>query len=511
MRIARRAVAVVLLGAASGCLPTTGPDTEPDTGPVPETPESPPAAPTPVPAPAVHGFQVAPAADGSDTSVGGDGSAEHPWTLAAALAHPSAVQPGDTIWVQAGTYRGVFRSRLTGTPDRPIVVRAQPDARATIDGRLVVTSGSDAWFWGLEITSSELAPGNEEGVRLGAPRVRLVNLVVHDHGGDGIGAWSQAPDAEVYGSLVYGNGRQVVVPGYAHGIYVQNDAGQKLIADNVVFGQYGFGIHAYAEGGRLRDLRIAGNVAFANGIDGLQADLFVGSIQPAERISVDSNAVMHGNARTSVWVGYRYGGTQSTGIVVRGNYVVGGGPSLRLEAIDDLVLGGNTLVGSGSSGGLVETFGPTGGWTWDSNEFFGRSRSAEFGTATGGDLTFLQWMSATGLGLRDSYVNGTPTGTHVIVRPNRYEAGRALVVVYDWTGAAGVDVPLADVLRFGDAFTVRDVRDFYGPPIATGAYVGDPVRIPLPVARLQTVSGTVVPLAGNASTFAAFIVTSSTR
>ena len=75
----------------------------------------------------------------------------------------------------------------------------------------------------------------------------------------------EAPDAEVYGSLVYGNGRQVVVPGYAHGIYVQNDAGQKLIADNVVFGQYGFGIHAYAEGGRLRDLRIAGNVAFANG------------------------------------------------------------------------------------------------------------------------------------------------------------------------------------------------------------------------------------------------------
>jgi hypothetical protein len=58
---------------------------------------------------------------------------------------------------------------------------------------------------------------------------------------------------------------------------------------------------------------------------------------------------------------------------------------------------------------------------------------------------------------------------------------------------------------------VREVRDFYGPPIATGSYVGDPVRIPLPATRPVAVTGAPVPLPGNAPTFAAFIVTGGER
>jgi hypothetical protein len=65
-------------------------------------------------------------------SASGDGSEANPWDLQTALDHPSAVQPGDTIWLGAGIYGGTFHSQLTGTAESPIIVRQAPGARATI-------------------------------------------------------------------------------------------------------------------------------------------------------------------------------------------------------------------------------------------------------------------------------------------------------------------------------------------------------------------------------------------
>ena len=54
------------------------------------------------------------------------GDSDHPWDLATALAQPSSVAPGDTIWLRGGTYRGTFTANLNGTAAAPIVVRACP-------------------------------------------------------------------------------------------------------------------------------------------------------------------------------------------------------------------------------------------------------------------------------------------------------------------------------------------------------------------------------------------------
>ena len=37
-------------------------------------------------------------------SAKGDGSIKSPWDLVTALKHPSAVRPGDTIWLRGGVY-----------------------------------------------------------------------------------------------------------------------------------------------------------------------------------------------------------------------------------------------------------------------------------------------------------------------------------------------------------------------------------------------------------------------
>ena len=66
----------------------------------------------------------------------GKGSQKSPWSLAKALSHPGAVNPGDTIWLRGGTYTGNFTSYLTGTAKAPIVVRQYPGERATLDGNV---------------------------------------------------------------------------------------------------------------------------------------------------------------------------------------------------------------------------------------------------------------------------------------------------------------------------------------------------------------------------------------
>ncbi len=75
-------------------------------------------------------FYVSPTASASGT-----GSIGNPWKLQTALNHPSAVKPGDTIWLRGGTYTGApFTSNLNGTSASPIIVRQYPGERATIDG-----------------------------------------------------------------------------------------------------------------------------------------------------------------------------------------------------------------------------------------------------------------------------------------------------------------------------------------------------------------------------------------
>src|SRR5262245_37174151 len=54
---------------------------------------------------APSGFHVSP--NGSSS---GNGSVGSPWDLTTALNQPSSVQPGATIWLHAGTYRGNFTS-----------------------------------------------------------------------------------------------------------------------------------------------------------------------------------------------------------------------------------------------------------------------------------------------------------------------------------------------------------------------------------------------------------------
>ena len=207
---------------------------------------------------------------------GASGSQSDPWNLATALGQPSAVRPGDTIWLRGGTYGAgstAFVSRLAGVPGQPVILRNYPGERAVIDGGFIV-NGSDTWYWGFEVMSSlanrtgdtnSPANGAIHGFFVNGPRTRFINLVVHDTM-EGFGLWSPAVDAEIYGCLIYDNGWQGPDRGHGHGIYTQNLNGTKHIGDNIIFNQFGLGIQAYGSArASVKGYLVDHNIVFNNG------------------------------------------------------------------------------------------------------------------------------------------------------------------------------------------------------------------------------------------------------
>jgi hypothetical protein len=84
----------------------------------------------------------------------------------------------------------------------------------------------------------------------------------------------------------------------------------------------------------------------------------------------------------------------------------------------------------------------------------------------------------------NTYVSDVPDTEHVIVRPNRYEPGKAYVTVYNWARRQWVDVDLRGVLQAGTRYEVRYVQSYWMPPILTGTYAGGVVRLLMDDARV---------------------------
>ena len=446
----------------------------------------------------VHkGYYVAPGG-----SSGGDGTVARPWDLASALRR--SFRGGDTLWLRGGTYRGAFTSTLSGTSTAPVVVRQYPGERATIDGQLVVR-GSYSTFWGFELMSSVTAPGNVAGLGVFGPGTRIINLVIHDHGGNGIGTWAEGPNTEIYGNLVYNNGRQRVVPNFAHGIYGQNSTGSKWVRENIVFNQFGYGLHFYAEGGALQGIQLEGNVVFQNGTPATsrgEPNLELGGANPASGARVVGNLIYKSSGEgTNAWVGYNEG-TQNQDLVLRDNYIVGGSPALRLRKWSQVTASGNTFVGTAE---LVNVLGSRSGFSWASNRHY-RTPTATAWTVDNAGYTFANWVNRAGIGSSDA-ASSSPSGTQVFVRPNKYERGRANVTVFNWSGAGSASANLSGILAVGQRYEVRNAQNFFGTPAASGTYGGGSITIPLTaVAPPRPVGGSIATLTSTGTRFHSFVV-----
>jgi hypothetical protein len=405
---------------------------------------------------------------GSDS---GDGSVGNPWTLTVALAQPSEVKPGDTIWLRGGTYSGTYASALTGTGPSPIIVRQYPGERATIDGGnsngmpILVIGGAYTWYWGFEVMSSDPNRisqqstswpsdiGRGEGVVISQTTgsgvgTKFIDLAIHDTR-QGVSFWKEAIDSEIYGCVIYYNGWQAPDDAHGHGIYAQNETGTKRIVDTILAQQFGVGFHAYGSSNAfLNNIHLEGNTAFDNGklTSFWQRNTLVGGGTPANNPTLISNFLYYPNGvrpYTALKLGY---GEPCANLTMTGNYVANNSEF----GCTGMALSGNTFYGAIT--GLDE---------------------AQFPDNT--------------------YLSQRPTENAVFVRPNIYELGRANITIYNWTLQNSVDVDLTGIAYQGSTFQILNAQDFFGPPVVAGTYNGGTVSIPMSGLSVATPVGWIAP------------------
>lgn len=449
--------------------------------------------PPPPPPPAEHvGWHVAP--NGSSSA---SGSRSQPWSLSYALAGAGGqIEPGDTVWLHDGTYRGKFTASVAGVSGRPVVFRQYPGERAIIDvafststttrGDAFIVNGPWTVWWGFEMTNTD--PNRYTSTRANmiinnASNTKFINLVVHD-GGVAFYSYANRSNVEVNGTIFYNNGWQGSSQSGGHALYLKADAGPLVAKDNIMFNQFGYGTQVYSEpgDGGLMNITLEGNVSFNNGSLGAQyansgnANLLVGGWQPAERSRVVDNMTYFspGIGLNNMVMGFQ--DYANADLVLRDNYAVGGVNVLTVGQWQQLTASGNRMFGSNRL--MVLKDNTLNGYSWSGNSYWGNPAATAWQYA-GRDYDFASWKLTTGLGVSDIVSTNAPLQPEIFVRPNDYERGRATVVVYNWGERSSVSVDLGGVLTAGARYEVRNVQNLFGGPVTSGTFSGTTITIPM--------------------------------
>ncbi|MGC8668446.1 MAG: right-handed parallel beta-helix repeat-containing protein [Chthonomonadales bacterium] len=414
------------------------------------------------------------------------------------------IAPGTVIWVEPGRYRPVgtriFQCRLNGTADRPIIVRGAftPPApqSSVIEGGIWADPSSYVWFWGLEITnstSSRLVADRLCGLNLlfdNKRGKRAINCMIHDTGQPGIGFWNQGPDAEVYGCIVYHNGvyddlhyRDVGGHPRGPGIYAHNDQGTVRVENNIFFGNFGEGIHAYGATGYVNGFQVTNNIAFMNWGD----QIFLGSDKEnMSGVLVQNNVAYRDPAsggKHCLRVGYTVPVTDAT---IRNNVVIGGTWVVQIERVHKLTLEDNQVYGMGD-GALFIRSAQSAEYTVNHNTlWFPKSANAfAWAQGEGGATLYLQsdltaFLHASPVALKRSPENGPAAPIYRVYR-NRYEPSRYHVAVWNPAATDTVAIHLPMVTP-GARVQVWDVQALSkGPADAQWRKVDGEWRIVLPM------------------------------
>ena len=433
----------------------------------------------------------------------GDGSRNRPWDLKTALHHPPTVHAGDVLWLKGGIYQGGFVSLLQGEKDRPIIVRQAPGERATIDcwsttsSSLFDVRGDWVTFWGFEVTCSDLTrvssvPAwgdlNRGGFHSRASHIAFINLVVHDTLG-GFGFWSEGEAGNIYGCLIYNNGWSGPDRGHGHGIYALNKRSVKVLAENIVFNQFGCGLHVYgSKDGPVEGFDIKGNIAFNNGSlngpDDRVWNILVGGSSPASRINLAENFAYHSVKASSVQLGY---GAANETFTCKDNYFQG---LTRFVRWKSLTVTGNTFIGQNPLIGLEVP--PTDKLNvdrWDRNSYISLDKKYRpFELCRNDQLKAMEWQDWQKVGRDPSgqFAENPKRVSRVFVRPNHYESGRGHIVVFNGSLADTVAVDLSSILSVGTDFRIVSAQDFFGPTVLSGRYTGETVQLsmePVPAVK----------------------------
>ncbi len=401
----------------------------------------------------------------------GNGSFGNPWQLQTALNHPAALHPGDTVWIRGGVYTNTFDSqtsfscRTNGTANAPIIFRNYNNERATIDGQLTYSlyvglgNCSYTWFWGLEVTNSKSTDRNHDiygSVTCTAENIKFINMIVHDTG-SGLDCWKTAKNSETYGCIIYHIGNNLNnngnLEGHGHGMYIQNDTiGTKIIHNNIVFSTYGYGVKIWqtTTTAPLGNFDIQKNIVF-NGGSASENLGGVGNNSRTHNFFVVSNGPNNPVVNTVIKHNYTFAGTNTPRPPVNAfglNYGV------RNMILDSNYLACQTRLGFNNT--------PVFDASVNGNTILGGIPSV---------YGYYLWGFTQTDFPNNTYISEIPqTGLDYFLIPNKYEAGRGHLVIYNWDSLESVVVDISNLgLNPGDEFELVNVLDYFN-DIVTETY-----------------------------------------
>jgi len=325
------------------------------------------------------------------------------------------------------------------------------------------------------------------GVECRGSHLQFINLLVHDLG-LGFGYWSAGAGGEIYGCLIFNNGWGAPDRGHGHGIYAQNKESIKTISDNVIFQHFGSGMHIYgSKKASLKGFRIVGNVTFNNGSlyapDRRTHGILVGGGAPLDDVVVEENMTRSAGLQ----LGYTWGALNKN-LIVRKNY----GVSTSIYFQDHLTFEENTVIAGRPVLRLTQKKDqPLTNFKIDKNVYYNNQKKYfPFNLKLGEkseSITLADWRKK-GFDANSEFHEGQPNGAKVFVRPNKYEPGRAHIIVYNWDEKPTVEIDLKKVLKEGQRFRIVSARNIHGPVVVTGAYEGGSVLLPIkPIKAAQPV------------------------
>ena len=440
--------------------------------------------------------------------------------------------PGDTVWLLGGVYRGDFGSVLNGTERKPIIVRQALGARARIDGSITIR-GANTWFWGFEIMFSGSArqtssasptavqlPRSTKAVKVMGPNIKLIHLSIHDLG-NGVFAGNDAPGLEIYGSTIYNNGWQGPARGYGHNIYLQNQGADKVVRDNALFSSFGHNLQVYGtSAASLMNIRVDGNTMLASGapMKSMTGDnttgirMYGGGINRMGNLRFTNNSMFVAGKGAKV-LAFGLDGSSATGfdLEFRNNTVHGGTAFAEWQ---NYTIEGNTFTGLPSDNLMYVRLDSTqlpSVHRIDRNRYFYPGSIPKWGFYLTGKAasmsgTFDAWRSKTGYDRNSSFTSRSPATQDIIVRPSAYESGRALVTVWNWTGAASASVDISRVVPAGKTYVVYDALNPDSEPIARGTSTGGQLTLPLRTRTPASPVGWTAPIEASGTLMQAFTV-----
>lgn len=509
---------------------------------------------------AAQGRQFFAALNGTTTA---SGSFSQPWALDTALRMPtSRVTGGDTIWIRGGVYVGSWTVRVRGLAAVPVVVQAYPGERVIFDSytglnnstNTLIVEGNYCWLVNLEISNSSPTRisnassigtatdlHQSSGVNLFGIGNKLINCEIHDVPGTGVGYWSTAVDAEVYGCVVYNNGFTALDRGHGPNFYMQNDDGTrpKAVRNSFVFGGFSIGMQLYATNDKLRGFIIDSCTIFNSGAltrptQARRRNIVAGGetsgrnnqtpgAPRVDRLFVHNNVLYRDttdNTAQQFWhfltfrenteLGFQNQQLSDIYLSFVGNHLYGDPMPLLMHQWDSGVFRRNFLytyaANAAANRNIIELAAGAAPFTnWDENVYHNNQPAYNIPF---NEISFASWKSTYGIDANSTYTNGHPTSNFLFVRPNKYREGSFNVTVMNYQQLDSVVLPAQFNQFAGYRYSIFDVQTSVKAPIMKGTLSsGQQLRLPLNRTAVAATVGTVpAPPRHTSKTMGTFII-----